>query len=475
MRSRRRASTRAAGSLLATLGLAIAMPSATRAADPFYEGLLAEGATAYERGLYPAATEAFHLACFGLLEEPPRLAACLVKLGLAQAAAGDPDGLRESFERIGQIEDRFGAYREALIPEEERLAFETELARHVPRTQLGQVPLLQERARDAAAEQIATLPARERRKAIEARLRRNAADALALSLLVELELASNRKRRALEAADELIAATPDNPESRCLRGRALAADDRCSEAVPDLGLCAREQMGAQLAETALSCLARIERWSAASDLLAELPPATRSAPAVQRLADQVEAALSRPSDEEPEPATEEEILLATAEPVDNPGGSPVEPAASLPPSLAPSMIATGPHPATAELESLRREVDTVATREALEGLYQRVAALANRHPDFPEAQYVAGRVAYLGKRWQEAADFFRRGGQPPSERAELLFYMAVAYFESGDGILARELIEAALPRLERTAFVRSYVDRILTPDAAAGQDAPELN
>jgi uncharacterized protein HemY len=139
------------------------------------------------------------------------------------------------------------------------------------------------------------------------------------------------------------------------------------------------------------------------------------------------------------------------------------------------MIATGPHPATAELESLRREVDTVATREALEGLYQRVAALANRHPDFPEAQYVAGRVAYLGKRWQEAADFFRRGGQPPSERAELLFYMAVAYFESGDGILARELIEAALPRLERTAFVRSYVDRILTPDAAAGQDAPELN
>ncbi len=472
----------------AALLLVVAISPAAHAADAFYEDLLIEGETALSRGLHVEAAELLRTACFGLLEEPPRLAACLVELGLAQAALDDVAGLRDTFDRIGQIEERFGAYRQAAISEEQRAAFETELARHVPRDQLGRVPLLQERARDAAAEQIATLPPRERRKALETRLRSNPTDAMALSLMVELELELGRERRAVEAADLLIAAAPGSVEAHCTRGRALAADKRCAEAVPELESCARETMGPGLARTALSCLAHLERWSEAERLLTELQPVVVEAPGVQPLAEEIAAALAPPADPVPELAldgasdgasgpgavdstapaprqADEESAM-----VSPPAGEPRPVPASSP---APGSVTAFPnHPAAAELERLRAAVDAITTREELDGIYSSVAGFANEHPDYPEAQFVAGRVAYLGKRWEEAAAFFERGGRPGPERAELLFYMAVASFESGNPTAARDLLESALPRLEKTAFVRGYVDKIL-PAVAAAPPSPQ--
>jgi uncharacterized protein HemY len=101
---------------------------------------------------------------------------------------------------------------------------------------------------------------------------------------------------------------------------------------------------------------------------------------------------------------------------------------------------------------------------------ERVEAFARQHPQEPEALLLAGRVAYLGKRWGEAAEYFRRAPRPSSDRAELLFYMAVAFYESGDLLAAQETLELALPRLEKTPFVRGYVERILPPTPPAGSD-----
>jgi tetratricopeptide (TPR) repeat protein len=465
------AGRRGVAALLFAVAIWPAVSPSAHAADAFYEDLLIEGGTALSRGLHSEAVELLRTACFGLLEEPPRLAGCLVELGLAQAALGDVAGIRETFDRIGQIEERFGAYRQAPIPEEQRAAFETELARHVPRNQLVRVPLLQERARDAAADQIAALPPRERRKALEGRLRTNSQDAMALSLMVELELELGRERRAVESADLLIAAAPGSTEAHCTRGRALAADSRCQEAVPELESCARETMGPGLARITLTCLARLERWSEAEALLSELEPAILEAPAIQPLAEQIAAALAPPVD----PAAEEALDAGTPEDTPAPRQADPEiamvpPPAAEPPQPTPrsepapgSVTAAPNHPAAAELEQLRTAVDAIKTREELDALHDSVALFANQHPDYPEAQFVAGRVAYLGKRWEEAAAFFGRGGRPGPERAELLFYMAVASFESGNRAAARDLLESALPRLEKTAFVRGYVEKILPP------------
>ena len=93
-------------------------------ADPFYENLLAKGSDQLHRRDFAAAARTLRLACFGLLEEPERLADGLVRLGLAQGAAGDREAFAETFRRLAEVEERFGAYARASIPGEVRAEFE---------------------------------------------------------------------------------------------------------------------------------------------------------------------------------------------------------------------------------------------------------------------------------------------------------------------------------------------------------------
>ncbi len=111
------------------VGLAL-VESWALGADPFYENLLAKGTDQYNRRDFAAAARTLRLACFGLLEEPERLADGLVRLGLAQGAAGERDAFAETFRRLVEVEERFGAYTKASIPEAVRGEFER-LARAV--------------------------------------------------------------------------------------------------------------------------------------------------------------------------------------------------------------------------------------------------------------------------------------------------------------------------------------------------------
>lgn len=128
--------------LLPALGLvllpALARPAA--AAHPHYEHLLREGTFSLERGDAVAAVEDLRLACFGYLEEPGNLADCLARLALAQAAAGDEEGFRDTFRRVAELEDRFEAYSGAEIPGARRQAFEAEVAGRIPPTILAETP-----------------------------------------------------------------------------------------------------------------------------------------------------------------------------------------------------------------------------------------------------------------------------------------------------------------------------------------------
>lgn len=119
--------------LLVTLALLLpAVPAALHAAHPHYLRLLRQGTLALEQGDSAEAVKDLRLACFGLLDEPPLLAECLVHLGLAQAEEGNAAGFQDTFGRLLEVDERFDAYRAAELPAATRSAFEEQAMDKVP-------------------------------------------------------------------------------------------------------------------------------------------------------------------------------------------------------------------------------------------------------------------------------------------------------------------------------------------------------
>lgn len=133
------------------------------AADPFYENLLAKGTDQYNRRDFVAAARTLRLACFGFLEEPESLADGLVRLGLAQAAAGQNDLFAETFRRLAEVEARFGAYGKAPIPEAVRAEFERYARTLLPASTLRATPGFSHLAGPPPAPTGASRPSQERR------------------------------------------------------------------------------------------------------------------------------------------------------------------------------------------------------------------------------------------------------------------------------------------------------------------------
>ncbi|MFL6194435.1 MAG: tetratricopeptide repeat protein [Thermoanaerobaculia bacterium] len=125
-------------SALAVLAL-LALP-ARAAIDPFYLNLLRDGQHALDRKDFREAARDFRLACFGMLDEPRMLTDCLARLALAQDAAGDVEGFRDTFQRLVELEDRFKAYSQADLAPELRAALEARLASRLPAATLEGAP-----------------------------------------------------------------------------------------------------------------------------------------------------------------------------------------------------------------------------------------------------------------------------------------------------------------------------------------------
>jgi hypothetical protein len=114
--------------------------AAHAAVDPFYQGLLRDGQYAYDRKDYATASRNLRLACFGMLDEPRQLAGCLARLALAQDAAADVEGFRETFRRLVEVEDRFKGYSQGELAPELRSALEARLAARLPAATLAAAP-----------------------------------------------------------------------------------------------------------------------------------------------------------------------------------------------------------------------------------------------------------------------------------------------------------------------------------------------
>jgi len=291
------------------------------AAHPHYERLLREGTFALERGEMEKAARDLRLACFGLLEEPKRLAGCLTRLAVAQAADGDDEDFQETFRRIVEVQERFGAYQAADVDPETRQAFEDQVAQRIPAKILEVTPSF-ERLVQKAAEPAGTGP------------------------------------------EDTAAANPAQP-------------------------------------------------SGATEAAGGSPPPAET-----------------------------------------------EPAAGDPVPAAPGKLTAEE---TATLDRARSLLKASKYSGDLEEPLRLARQVADTRPDSSEAQSLTAVIAYRASMWQEAVTYFHRAGDTVQNNPEMLFYLAVSLYETGDRSAAADALERCLPRIDKTPFVRSYRDKILGP------------
>ncbi|HVT18480.1 MAG TPA: hypothetical protein VHQ90_20170 [Thermoanaerobaculia bacterium] len=510
------------GTALLGAALLARTPAAGATADPFYLDLLRDGTQAYARGDFATAAKELRLACFGLLDDPPQLASCLTRLALAQGAAGNANGFRESFRRLAEVEDRFGAYSKAELPADVRAAFEQRVLAGIPASTLEAMPAWRPLLNRKIEAQVAALPPRERRRHLEERLAKESGNVTWNLMLVELDLAEEKTEPALARAEKAAALAPADQRALCLRGLARSAGKRCPQAIADLEPCYLVSREPRYAAALLSCRVELGQWSKAEEQVRSLPPAFKGDRKLASLAREVAkhppdksstaattaagkpaattaagkpgtatgavfstppaaggSAAQRPADKPGTPAPTDKTAakqpdkLTAGNPADRTGaskpaerpvaGNPAAPAAGRAQPI-PGVSEPGGRPLSAAereaMERSRRLLSSSSLKDVKEAL-RLARGVADAHADEREAQYLAAEAAYRNMEWARAVAYFRRAGRPDDDHPELLFYMAVSFYEVGDKPEAAEALKRSLPNLQRTAYVDSYARRIL--------------
>lgn len=237
--------------LVLALGAATLLGASPLAAevDPFYLSRLHEGIAAFERGAHGDAVTSLRIACFGMLDEP-QLAECLVRLALAQAAAGDREAFSATVRRLIEGEERVGLYSKASLNAELSGPFEQRLVEWVPRATLEASTAFRRLAAGKEEAALAALAPRARRTRLEQLLRDEPREVRWPLLLARLEREQGSPRPALAAAERALALDPALVEARCLRGWARSELGQAAEAAADLAGCAEQRLMASEATAA---------------------------------------------------------------------------------------------------------------------------------------------------------------------------------------------------------------------------------
>ena len=156
---RRRLPPLAVGLLVTALPWSIL---AAAAGEDFDEARLRAGQIAYQEKRFVEAINQFRIAAFGFLDRLPLLSESLVRLSLAQAAAGKEADADETMTRFLEVERRFQVYAQANLEPETRADFRALLKRRLPAATLAAVPSLTEstEARRSGAPTPAAAPSK---------------------------------------------------------------------------------------------------------------------------------------------------------------------------------------------------------------------------------------------------------------------------------------------------------------------------
>ena len=145
--------------------------------------------------------------------------------------------------------------------------------------------------------------------------------------------------------------------------------------------------------------------------------------------------------------------------------APTKPAGAAVPTPAQAAPAPAPKPLSdAERQKMaeaRRLLGSEGKITELRQAFETARQVADAHPESTEAQHLAAESAYRISRWNDSASYFKRGGEPAADQPELLFYMAVSLYESGDRPAAATVLRRCLPNLQRTSYVEGYARKIL--------------
>ena len=441
------------------------------AADPFYIELLETGKQALRNGTPGEAALDLEIACFGFLDEPMLLADGLSHLALAQSRSGDDEGLGATLERLLTLEEGHRAYSEADIAAGTRNAVEQILAGELPAERLAEIEAFRPLAKRAELVALTAMGPDERRRVLTERLARDPDDVRSLQLLADLEVAEGNAAAALPHLDALVALSGGEPATVCRRFQAAIDAGDCSTSLGDLEACPEEARRVELAPRILQCMLDGDALERASRWAASLEPDVRSSAKTRRLVKQLDRRL----------AAAERAASATIAETDgagHPEGDDIEPeedgdtAAAPEPATPADAQSQAPvpdqRPSAEQLRAARRQLEQARSSSDLGQALAVTAELADTYPDSAEAQFLAAEAAYRAAQWETAVRRFDAGGDPDTTQPLLLFYKAVALFETGDVTRAADYLQRALPHVRKTPFVRSYTEKIMAATGESG-------
>ncbi len=503
---------------------AIATPSLgteTASLDSFYASLLTRGQAARVAG-EPEAVNMLRIACFGMLEAPPRLAGCLVELALAQAGSTgapdeglriqDPGGFDESVRRLVDIERRFQAYTLAsqdasVLSASVASTFQRLLAARAPSSLLDTIPAFREAAVQRRTQELGRLAPEARQSELEQLMALQPQEPRWRHELAQLALDTGNTERAFELATQLPIA-----EYACTRSRARAAVGDCAGAMAEATAC-QAPVPEAVWNAQLTCTVAANDWRAASDLLNRLPAALRGQKTYRRLARTVARGMrTLPATIEVDPATEDSAetvastqvapdpalaanppnaqqppvsqATTTAQPSEQPATRPptgttaattevragaeavtrppaAPPQQESPPSAPSAAPARAPSELAPLLDRSRRALLGASTEDEVLDLLTGAESMRERFGDHSEVMLHIAEVNYRLRRWRATIEAVQASGLDLETRPRFLFYYAVALYESGDRAAAASAIERAWPQIRQTDFVRAYATKIL--------------
>jgi tetratricopeptide (TPR) repeat protein len=259
----------------------VALPALARGSvDPFYDRLYREGLNARVAGEYVLAAKKLRLACFGMLDDPPSLAACVGQLALVEAARGESQALRETIDRLLELERLHQALTKASaaggLSASDREAIDDLIRKNAAPQAVADIPAFRLLA-------LRMMAPADRRRELDRKIALDPRNPDWRQALAELFYDEKQYAEAAREAQQTLALKPESEGGHCLRGLARAELKDCGdETLADLGFCRPPLQNAAGFELTLCYLGRGDA-AAARAVFDRLPPAERAGEAGKSL------------------------------------------------------------------------------------------------------------------------------------------------------------------------------------------------